>query len=303
MSPATPERTYTLKYCASKICAGGGAGSLEVLIMHPLDVLKTRFQVQRGAGTPGHYGSIWNCIETMRKTEGGVLSFYKGILPPLSAEFGKRAIKFFSFDLYLHGIQYMGAPHSLAYVAAGMGSGLTEAVFINPFEVVKVKLQTDRGLVSQQKSTLQTGREIWGQHGFGSQGLRKGLTSTLLRHGVFNMIYFGFFHNVKQMIPQCERTDLEYFRRFLIGFVGSTLACFVNIPFDVAKSRIQGPQPVPNQIKYKTCWGTLKMVYTEEGFRALYKGLALKIMRLGPGGAIMLIANDVFFEFLHGKLQ
>lgn len=37
--------------------------------------------------------------------------------------------------------------------------------------------------------------------GFGLKGLNKGLTSTLGRHGVFNMIYFGFYFNVKDAIP------------------------------------------------------------------------------------------------------
>ena len=33
-------------------------------------------------------------------------------------------------------------------------------------------------------------------------------------------------------------------------------------------------------------------------FRALYKGLVPKILRLGPGGAIMLLVNEYVFEML-----
>lgn len=40
--------------------------------------------------------------------------------------------------------------------------------------------------------------------GFGLRGLNKGLTSTLGRHGVFNMIYFGFYFNVKDAIPASQ---------------------------------------------------------------------------------------------------
>ncbi len=54
-------------------------------------------------------------------------------------------------------------------------------------------------------------------------------------------------------------------RKFGIGFTAGTLASVVNIPFDVAKSRIQGPQPVPGNIKYRTCFATMSMVYKEEG--------------------------------------
>lgn len=33
----------------------------------------------------------------------------------------------------------------------------------------------------------------------------------------------------------------------------------------MAKSRIQGPQPVPGEIKYKSTLGTIACVYREEG--------------------------------------
>lgn len=57
----------------------------------------------------------------------------------------------------------------------------------------------------------------------------------------------------------------EFFRKVGIGFVSGTLASCVNIPFDVAKSRIQGPQPVPGQIKYKATLASVAIVYKEEG--------------------------------------
>ena len=58
---------------------------------------------------------------------------------------------------------------------------------------------------------------------------------------------------------------LEFLRRFAIGLTAGVLASTLNIPFDVAKSRIQGPQPVAGQVKYHGCFRTVKMVYTEEG--------------------------------------
>lgn len=58
---------------------------------------------------------------------------------------------------------------------------------------------------------------------------------------------------------------MEFFRVFGIGFASGTLAACVNIPFDVAKSRIQGPQPQNNVVKYKTTLGSITTVYMEEG--------------------------------------
>lgn len=42
-------------------------------------------------------------------------------------------------------------------------------------------------------------------------------------------------------------------------------------------------------------------VWREEGFAALYKGLVPKIMRLGPGGAIMLLVFEYSYEYLQER--
>ena len=43
------------------------------------------------------------------------------------------------------------------------------------------------------------------------------------------------------------------------------MACCVNVPFDVAKSRIQGPQPSGQPDKYRSALRTVALVYKEEG--------------------------------------
>ena len=65
--------------------------------------------------------------------------------------------------------------------------------------------------------------------------------------------------------PPLQDPTLEFMRKFAIGLVSGTISSCVNIPFDVAKSRIQGPQPVPGEIKYRTCFQTMALVSQEEG--------------------------------------
>lgn len=79
------------------------------------------------------------------------------------------------------------------------------------------------------------------------------------------------------------------------------LGCCANIPFDVVKSRIQGPQPNKDVIKYRSTIQTMNLVYKEEGFLALYKGLVPKVLRLGPGGAIMLLVFEYTYDLLKIK--
>lgn len=278
-----------------QFASGGCAGFVEVSIMHPLDLIKTRFQIQRGPDDPHRYSSLRDCCRKMYRTE-GALSFYKGILPPLLAETPKRAVKFFTYEKYKIMFANIGSlSDSVVITLAGLSSGLTEAVIINPFEVVKVQLQADRRNV--QRSTFATAKDIIAHDGV-SALLFKGITSTLGRHGIFNMIYFSFYFNMRSVIPEFEDKTLDFARKFAIGLCAGVLGSCINIPFDVAKSRIQGPQPVPGQVKYRTCFATIRTIYMEEGYLALYKGLLPKILRLGPGGAIMLLVNEYAFKWM-----
>lgn len=62
--------------------------------------------------------------------------------------------------------------------------------------------RTGRG--KEVPSTFAVAREIVRDHGFGFQGLNKGVTATIARNGAFNMIYFGFYHTVKGYLPEYD---------------------------------------------------------------------------------------------------
>jgi solute carrier family 25 2-oxodicarboxylate transporter 21 len=291
-----------LKQATMQIGAGGSAGFVEVCIMHPLDLVKTRFQIQSNKvfvpGDPHYYTGIADCMKKMYKNE-GLFAFWKGVLPPVLVETPKRAVKFFTFEQYKQFFLFgSSTPTPLTFSLAGLGAGVTEAILVNPFEVVKVTLQANRAHLKEVPSTWTVTKQIVSTQGIGLRGLNKGVTATIARNGVFNMVYFGFYHSVKGYLPQYEDHVQEFFRKVGIGFVSGTLASCVNIPFDVAKSRIQGPQPVPGEIKYRTTLGSMAVVYREEGWRALYKGLLPKVLRLGPGGAIMLVVYDYVYQYL-----
>ena len=67
-------------------------------------------------------------------------------------------------------------------------------------------------------------------------------------------------------VPVSQDRSHDFLRRFAIGLLAGVLGSVINIPFDVAKSRIQGPQPVAGHIKYRSCVQTVLLVYREEGY-------------------------------------
>ena len=86
------------------------------MIMHPLDLIKTRFQLQNNVLTSGqggqHYTGVRDCAAKMYRQE-GMFSFWKGILPPILVETPKRAWKFFTFEqfqkMFMFGSEKPGA--------------------------------------------------------------------------------------------------------------------------------------------------------------------------------------------------
>lgn len=185
-------------------------------------------------------------------------------------------------------------------------SGITEAFVICPFEAVKVRLQSEINIkLTEQKSAASMAREIVRIDGLGTSGLYRGFGATLWRHGVWNMFYFGLYHNLKAICVKVDPNAPKHSSspqgsvplRLFLGFTAGSIASIANIPFDVAKSRIQGPQPVDGRI-YHTTWQAISLIYRNEGFVALYRGLLPKVMRLGPGGGIMLVVFETVYEFL-----
>ncbi|CAG0918232.1 unnamed protein product [Notodromas monacha] len=65
--------------------------------------------------------------------------------------------------------------------------------------------------------------------------------------------------------------------------VSRTCAAFLTYPHEVARTRMRQGTP-----RYRSFWPTLSLVFHEEGFRALYRGLCTQLVRQIPNSAIML---------------
>ncbi|KYQ88810.1 mitochondrial substrate carrier family protein [Tieghemostelium lacteum] len=269
--------------------AGGIAGVSEILVMYPLDVVKTRAQLHVGQG-----GSMFSALIHMIKHDG--FKMYRGIVPPILVEAPKRAIKFASNQFYTEQIlKYAGnaKPTQTQAIASGVLAGITEAFIVVPFELVKIRLQAKEN-AGKYKNTMDCVLKIAKQDGL--NGFFKGLESTLWRHLFWNGAYFGLIHTIKAQMPTPKSQSQTTFNNFVAGALAGTLGTVLNTPADVVKSRIQNQAEGPR--KYNWCLPSIYTVFKEEGFSALYKGFLPKVLRLGPGGGILLVVNDYVMKFL-----
>ncbi|KAG2343866.1 mitochondrial carrier [Suillus weaverae] len=276
----------------ANFAAGAIAGVSEILTFYPLDVVKTRMQLETGKAKHGMVGTLSSIVR-----EEGFGRLYRGLVPPLLLEAPKRAVKFAANDFW--GKTYMGLSGESKMtqqlsILTGCSAGATESFVVVPFELVKIKLQdktsTFTGPIDVVKQVIR--KE-------GPLGLYAGMEATFWRHLWWNGGYFGCIHQVRSMmtpaeasLQQCTQQG-QLFNNFVSGSIGGFVGTVINTPFDVVKSRIQGTAKVPGVApKYNWTYPALITIMREEGPAALYKGFLPKVLRLAPGGGVLLLVVE-----------
>ncbi|KAI8900104.1 mitochondrial carrier domain-containing protein [Globomyces pollinis-pini] len=283
------EKPLPFKY---SFLAGAIAGVSEILTMYPLDVVKTRFQIQVGNS---EYSSILDCFQKMIKNEGPG-SLYRGILPPILVEAPKRAIKFGANDQYkqLYSNHFGLKDGVLFSMLTGTSAGLTEATIVSFPDLIKIRMQDKRnaGLYKNTSDVVSHIYKTEGVYGFG-----RGIEATLWRHGLWNCGFFGCISFVRAGLPKAESHQGILLNNFIAGTIGGTIGTLLNTPFDVVKTRVQSQISAP--FKYNWAIPAIGTIAKEEGFGALYKGFVPKVLRLGPGGGILLVV----FDYISGYIR
>jgi len=278
------EQKKPLPFIAN-FAAGAIAGVSEILTFYPLDVVKTRMQLETGKSA-GLVGSFKQIIR-----EEGAGRLYRGLVPPLMLEAPKRAVKFAANDFWgktyltLTGESKMTQQLS---ILTGMSAGATESFVVVPFELVKIKLQDKHSKFAGPMDVL---KQIIKRDGL--MGLYAGMESTFWRHLWWNAGFFGSIFQVRALLPKAETQQATLMNNFISGSIGGFVGTAINTPFDVVKSRIQGASKVPGVApKYNWTYPALVTIAREEGAVALYKGFIPKVLRLAPGGGVLLLVVE-----------
>ena len=268
--------------------------------MYPLDVVKTRVQLQ-GKPIPGqdYYNGMFDCLRKIVKNE-GFSRLYRGISAPIMMEAPKRATKFAANDswgVFYRNLFGVKEPTQSLAVLTGATAGATESFVVVPFELVKIRLQ-DRASAGKYSGAIDVVMKTVKAEG--PLAMYNGLESTLWRHILWNAGYFGCIFQVKALMPKPEKGNKTQamFTDFTSGAIGGTVGTILNTPMDVVKSRIQNsPKVVGQKPKYNWAWPGLGTMLKEEGFSALYKGFIPKVLRLGPGGGVLLVVYTNVMEW------
>lgn len=272
---------------ASSASAGAIAGFVEVVMVQPLDFVKTRFQLYEQGRNPSVARAL---IDVYR--EGGFLRFYRGFLPEAASTMPARTAMYTTYNLALDTLCAGSKPTAGLAFVAGCCAGPVEAAVVTPLQLVKVRLQSKDHL-GRYRNALDCCRRVYAEEGL--QAMFTGFGATAGRNTVWNGVYFGLVFQFKALSTQEGKGPLmSALTTSGASFVSGFIATCFNAPFDTAKSRIQqqlmpemqaqgSPAALP---KYRGTFQTLGLVLQQEGPGALYKGFVPKALRMAFGGAI-----------------
>ncbi|KIO18206.1 glycosyltransferase family 39 protein [Tulasnella calospora MUT 4182] len=264
--------------------AGIGAGTVSVLCMQPLDLLKVKFQVandpkQRPSLNP--LKEIWRGLTGLKSAYG-----WQGLYRGLGANVAGNAA---SWGLYF----WFGSPtaplSAQKFLLASAEASAITALLTNPIWVVKVRLFTTppndpnayRGLWDGLWSVAK--RE-------GIRGLYKGTTLALF--GVSNgalqfMAYeemkkWGFARQKRKAaldgVPYDEaNAKLSNTAYTMMSGASKLVALTATYPYQVVRSRIQNNAQAHLYPDIRTC---VARTWRDEGVRGFYRGLGTNLVRI-----------------------
>ncbi|RYG57339.1 solute carrier family 25 protein, partial [archaeon] len=79
---------------------------------------------------------------------------------------------------------------------------------------------------------------------------------------------------------------------FTLSAASKLLAAVITYPHEVLRTRMREPRTDPTCVRYHSIGSTLRSVIAEEGFRGLYGGMSVHLLRTVPNAAILLLVVE-----------
>ncbi|XP_033117412.1 solute carrier family 25 member 51-like [Anneissia japonica] len=258
--PVSPER---LQESQEFIC-GGGAAFINIIMTFPVNKVLFRQQL--------HGIRVERAFAQLLREGPGMI--YRGVLPPLLQKTTSTALMFGLYDQYTKIINHQipSLPLAPAKMIAAVFSGTSEAILV-PFERVQTVLQDNRQ--GQFRNTMHVFKELYTAYGI--KELYRGLTPILLRNGPSNAVFFGFRHELKNLLPEAQTQTGDIVNDFLSGAVLGATISTVWYPINVVKTRMMVKVGGEFVSFRQTFWN----IYYERGKRMhrLFYGVHLNFSR------------------------
>ena len=234
--------------------AGGSAAVIATMCVHPVDLLKTRVQMQVVPAGQPRMGSIK--MARMIVSEGGITKLYAG----LSAAIMRQAV-YGTARLGLHDqiskkLRDRNGGHAIPLyqkIASSMISGAVGGLAGNPFDIAMVRMQADgQAPVEQRRGYTNVftavGRIVKEE---GLMTLWRGSIPMVCRAIAMNVGMLASYDQSKELLAPYTGTGKT--TSLLASAISGFVCAFTTLPFDLIKCRMMNMRvdPATGAFPYK----------------------------------------------------
>ncbi|KAJ9242777.1 hypothetical protein DTO166G5_532 [Paecilomyces variotii] len=292
--------------------AGFTAGVISTLCFHPLDLIKTRLQVDRQSSS--RIGNSLRVISWIYQNEGGISAFYRGLSPNIIGNSTSWAFYFLSYGKVKQVMQTLRdneqdvLGYSDYFIASGT-AGLLTAVITNPIWVIKTRmLSTGSHIPGAYKSFASGAKEILRTEGIA--GFYRGLLPALfgVSHGALQFMAYEKLklyrlETISQstitttagsggMAQGLSNTDL-----LLVSSLSKIFAGCITYPYQVLRARLQTYDAA---LMYRGVADATVQIWRREGIKGYYKGLGPNLLRVLPSTWMTFLVYENTKAYLTG---
>ncbi|KAF4335722.1 TPC1-mitochondrial transport [Fusarium beomiforme] len=281
------------------VAAGAIAGLVSRFVVAPLDVVKIRLQLQPYSlshpiaalrNAPAYQGAFAT-LKHILKHE-GVTGLWKGNVPAELMYVCYGAVQFTTYrstTLFLRTAFPTRLPDAAESFIAGAASGAAATTITYPLDLLRTRFaaQGRHRVYESLRGAVWDIKRDEGWRGF-FRGIGPGLGQIVPFMGIFFVTY------------ESLRTSLEGLRMpwgsgdATAGMFASIISKTAVFPLDLVRKRIQVQGPARRQYvyhnipEYATARSALLSILRTEGFRGLYKGLTISLLKSAPASAVTL---------------
>lgn len=244
------------------IVSGSFSGTISTLIFQPLDLLKTRIQIDKQERSQGLYKTF---KEVLRREKfrglwiGTIPSLYRTV-PGVGIYYG---------CLHLMDRNLRGNPSHVGIFVSGATARSCAVLVLMPVNVIKIRFESGN---FHYKTVPSAFKHIWSNEGI--KGLYRGIFSTIIRDAPFSGAYLMFYSKIKTVTKQTlRREELNSLLVAFCGLLSGVLASLMTHPADVVKTKIQSTtEPYRNKT-------VILKIFKEDGFHGFVKGFVPRALR------------------------
>eukprot|EP00099_Drosophila_melanogaster_P019610 NP_610933.1 uncharacterized protein Dmel_CG8323 [Drosophila melanogaster] len=288
----------------SDFVLGGLASVGATFFTNPIEVIKTRIQLQGELAARGTYvepyKGIVNAFITVAKND-GITGLQKGLAPALYFQF---IINSFRLSIYSEAMERRWMHNRKGEVSYGMGllwgaiGGVVGCYFSSPFFLIKTQLQSQAakqiavGYQHAHTSMTDALRQIYSRNGV--RGLWRGSVAALPRAALGSGAQIATFGKTKALLVQYDLVTQPTLNSFSAGLIAGSIMSVAITPPDVITTRLynQGVDAEGRGLLYRGWLDCFVKILRSEGVYGMYKGFWANYLRIAPHSTLVLLFFD-----------